>query len=148
MGLANEADKDCDFANNISGCFHFVKKKLTSVPKIEMIDYTPPPLPRTPPARTPLAARRSSARSPRAHVCTPFAFSARRSSHAINMVLAQTRWWVNAINLKDRARGYCFAAAIPQQLRPMILFSEVLTRFGIALVSLFILSALTSKLGN
>jgi len=43
MDLANEADKDCDFATNISGCFHFVKKKLTSVPKIEMIDYTSPP---------------------------------------------------------------------------------------------------------
>jgi len=52
MDLANEADKDCDFATNISGCSHFVKKKLTSVPKIEMIDYTSPP--------RPLSARRSS----------------------------------------------------------------------------------------
>jgi len=64
MDLANEADKDCDFATNISGCFHFVKKKLTSVPKIEMIDYTSPPRP--PAARPyvarvrPLSARRSS----------------------------------------------------------------------------------------
>lgn len=36
MDLANEAEKNCDFATNVSGCFHFVKKKLISVPKIEI----------------------------------------------------------------------------------------------------------------
>ena len=36
MDLANEVDKNYDLATNVSGCFHFVKKKLTSVPKIEI----------------------------------------------------------------------------------------------------------------
>jgi hypothetical protein len=36
MDLANEADANYDFASNISGRFHFVKKKLSSVPKIEI----------------------------------------------------------------------------------------------------------------